>query len=60
MKDYSQVHAVCRDCAMAAGFQPKNKAVGVWMDTCDICYERKPCTSLWHDWVPPKKKGEGR
>lgn len=51
--DYSEVGAVCSDCAKAAGFTPKDKAVGVWMDECGICHERKPCTDLWHDW---KKK----
>lgn len=48
--DYSEVGAVCRDCAKAAGFTPKEKAVGVWMDECGICHEQKPCTNLWHDW----------
>ena len=59
MKDYSNVHAVCRECAIAAGFTPEDKVVGVWMDECGICHERKPCTSLHHDWHPPKKKKEG-
>ena len=30
MKDYSHVHAVCADCAKAAGFTPKNKVCGYW------------------------------
>ena len=55
MTDYSNVHAVCRECATAAGFVPKNKVVGVWMDECGICHEQKPCTDLHHDW----RKQEG-
>ncbi len=58
MTDYSTVHAVCRDCATAAGFTPKNKTVGVWMDVCNICHERKPCTDLWHDWQKPNEHGK--
>ena len=53
MKDYSNVGAVCRDCALAAGFTPKDKAVGVWVDKCGICGKQKACTDLWHDWNPP-------
>lgn len=56
MKDYSNVHAVCRECAIAAGFTPEDKTVGVWMDECGICHERKPCTDLHHDWHRPKAK----
>lgn len=48
--DYSNIGTVCRDCAKAAGFTPKDKAVGVWMDECEICHKRKLCTNLWHDW----------
>lgn len=56
--DYSEVGAVCRECAKAAGFTPKDKAVGVWMDECGICHKQKPCTNLWHDWQkkPNNKK----
>ena len=54
MKDYSNIGAVCSDCARAAGFVPKDKVVGVWTDECGICHELKPCTDLHHDW---KKKG---
>ena len=54
MIDYSAVQAVCFDCAKAAGFVPKEKVVGVWIDECDVCHERKPCTNLHHDW---KRKG---
>lgn len=57
MSDYSNVGAVCSDCAKKAGFAPKEKAVGVWLDKCGICHERKMCTNLWHDWAPPKKRG---
>jgi hypothetical protein len=56
MSDYSNVVAVCRDCAKKAGFVMKDKAVGVWTDECGICHEQKMCTNLWHAWVPPKKK----
>lgn len=59
MKDYSTISAVCSDCARKAGFTPKNKVVGVWTGECGICHEQKPCTNLWHDWVPPKKKKRG-
>lgn len=47
--------AVCRKCALAAGFVPKNKVVGVRVDECVMCGERKPCTDLAHDWTHPKK-----
>lgn len=58
MIDYSNIGAVCFDCAMAAGFTPKNKAAGVWVSACGICHQQKPCTDLWHDWVPPKIESE--
>jgi hypothetical protein len=51
MNRYANVGAVCRDCAKKAGFTPKRKIVGVWMDECGICHEKKPCTSLHHDWI---------
>ena len=54
MKDYSNICAVCYDCARNAGFTPKEKAVGVWVDICGICHEKKPCTNLHHDWMPPQ------
>lgn len=53
--DYSNISAVCFDCAKKAGFKMKEKAVGVWMDECGICHKQKPCTHLWHDWIPTKK-----
>lgn len=56
MTDYTNIGAVCSACARKAGFTPKNKVVGVWTDECGICHEQKPCTNLWHDWVPPTKK----
>lgn len=56
MTDYSHVGAVCRDCAMKAGFTPKDKCVGVWMDECGICHEQKPCTCLHHDWYKPSRR----
>ena len=58
MKDYTNIGAVCFDCARKAGFSQKNKAVGVWVDECGICHERKPCTDLHHDWMPPKTERE--
>ena len=58
MKDYSNVRAVCFDCARNAGFTPKKKAVGVWIGKCEICLMQKPCTDLWHDWIPYAKKDE--
>ena len=54
--DLSNVGAVCYDCAKAHGFLPKDKSVGVWMDECSICKERKLCTDLWHDWNQSKKE----
>ena len=57
MIDYSNVRAVCFDCARKAGFTPKKKAVGVWFGKCEICLMQKPCTDLWHDWIPSAKKG---
>jgi hypothetical protein len=56
--DYSNIGSVCLDCAKKAGFTMKKKAVGVWTDECGICHKQKPCTNLWHDWVPPKKESE--
>jgi len=50
--------AVCRECALAAGFVPKNKTVGVWVGKCVMCGERKPCTDLAHDWTRPNKEKE--
>ena len=58
MSDYSTINAVCRECATAAGYVPKDKVVGVWMDTCGICHERKPCTNLHHDWRRKKEGGD--
>ena len=57
--DLSAVSAVCDDCARTLGFTPKDKIVGIWMDECGICHQRKPCTDLWHDW-DPAKKGESK
>jgi hypothetical protein len=34
---------------------PKDKVVGVWTDKCGICHKQKPCTNLWHDWLPPAR-----
>ena len=56
MIDYSNVSAVCFDCAQKAGFVQKNKIVGAWIGECDICHKQKPCTDLWHDWVPKNNK----
>lgn len=55
MTDYSNIGAVCFDCAKEAGFEMKKKAVGVWTGECEICHEQKPCTNLWHDWKPSKE-----
>lgn len=55
LMDYSNVGAVCFDCAKEAGFTQKQKAVGVWTDECGICHQHKPCTSLLHDWMPPAR-----
>ena len=56
MSENGNTGAVCRECALAAGFVPKNKAVGVWVDKCVMCGERKPCTDLAHDWIRPRKE----
>ena len=58
MSDYSTIHAVCHECATAAGYTPKDKVVGVWVDECGICHERKPCTDLWHDWRLSSEVGD--
>ena len=52
MTDYSEISAVCFYCAQKAGFVQKNKIVGAWITECEICHKQKPCTDLWHDWVP--------
>ena len=54
MTDYLNVRSVCFDCAKKAGFKMAKTAVGVWTDECGICHQYKPCTNLWHDWVPIK------
>lgn len=43
MTDYSNVSAVCLDCAQKAGFVQKNKIVGAWIGECEICHQQKPC-----------------
>ena len=58
MIDYTNIGAVCSDCAKKAGFVPKKKIFGMWVGECDICHKEKPCTDLWHDWVLTKKKGK--
>lgn len=55
MTDYSNIGAVCFDCALKAGLTPKKKIAGVWQGECGICHKQKPCSDLWHDWVPLKK-----
>ena len=56
MSDYTDIGAVCSDCARKAGFVPKKKTVGMWIGECDICHKEKPCTDLWHDWMLTKKR----
>ena len=56
MIDYSNIGTICFDCAMKAGFTLKEKALGVWVGECEICHQQKPCTDLWHDWVPKNNK----
>lgn len=58
MKGYSNVGAVCFDCAKKAGFKFNKTAASVWTDECGICHEQKPCTNLWHDWNPPKNNNK--
>lgn len=60
MKDYTNIGAVCFDCARNAGFSQKKKSVIVRNDEYGICHERKPCTDLHHDWMPPKTEREVR
>ena len=57
MIDYSDIRTVCFDCAISAGFEQKDKVIGVWVSECDICHERKPCTDLHHDWRRKKEGG---
>lgn len=56
MIDYSNIGAVCFDCARKAGLVQKHKICGAWIGECEICHKQKPCTELWHDW---KQKEEG-
>ena len=58
MNDYSNIGAVCHDCAEEAGFTPKPKTVGVWLGECEICHERKPCTDLHHDWMREESEAD--
>lgn len=57
--DYSNVRAVCFNCARKAGFVQIKKAVIAFEDDCDICKARRPCTDLHHDWIPPEKESRG-
>lgn len=54
MKPLSEINTICEECARNLGFVPKDKAIGVWMDKCEVCGEEKPCTNLWHDWKEEK------
>ena len=56
MTDYSNIGAVCFDCAMKAGLVQKHKICGAWLGECDICHEQKPCTDLHHDWTSLKER----
>lgn len=58
MTDYSNIGAICLDCARNAVFVQKHKAIGVWLGECEICHEQKPCTDLWHDWNQSKTGSE--
>ena len=58
MIEYSNVSAICFDCAQKVGFVQKNKIVGAWIGECDICHQKKTCSDLWHDWNPPKTGSE--
>ena len=49
--------AICDECARRLGYRQKDKVVGVWVDECDICGKRKPCTDSVHDYYPPKREG---
>ena len=51
-----QIQTICFDCAKALGYTPKDKTVGVWIDTCDKCKQLKPCTNLHHDWYKLETK----
>lgn len=55
MNDNEHKDSVCADCATRMGFEPDDKHVGIWVDRCDFCGERKPLTSLSNDW---HKRGE--
>lgn len=48
--------SVCDECAQRMGWKPKRKVVGRWVGECDFCGERKPLTSLHHDWVIERRK----
>ena len=37
VSDYSNIVAVCFDCARNAGFTPNKKTGGAWVGECDIC-----------------------
>ena len=58
MRDYSNIGAVCFDCARNAGFTPNKKTGGALVGECDVCKRRKPCTDLWHDLMLAGKESE--
>lgn len=60
MTDYSNIGAVCFECAKKAGFVLKKEAAGVWVGMCGICHEWRMCTDLWHDWKPSKESEHKR
>lgn len=47
---------MCHDCALKAGYTPKKKAIGFWMEDCPVCGRHKATCSLSHDYYPPKKR----
>ena len=42
--------AICFDCAARLGYRPKDKTVGVWVEECSVCGEKKPVTDSVHDY----------
>lgn len=47
-----EIGQICRECALARGWKPSNKQVGVWPGACDVCGEDKVLCAP-RDWIRP-------
>lgn len=47
---------ICHDCATNKGLVPKDKEVGVWMDTCPYCRLTALVCDEIHDYKRPGQR----